>query len=95
MNKNQVEGTAKDVAGKVKRKVGEITGSANQQDKGAENQIEGKHQKGVGNAQQAQDDADKETRKQRRTDRTPAPQKDSDGVSSTTERGNLKRCPLT
>ena len=65
MNKNQVEGTAKDVAGKVQRKVGEITGSTSQQVKGAEKQIEGKLQKGVGNAQQAQDDADKEMRKQR------------------------------
>jgi uncharacterized protein YjbJ (UPF0337 family) len=65
MNKNQVEGTAKDVAGKVQRKVGEITGNTTQQVKGATKQVEGKIQKGVGNAQQAQDDADKEVRKQR------------------------------
>jgi len=31
MNRNQVKGAAKDVAGKVQRKVGELTGNENQQ----------------------------------------------------------------
>jgi uncharacterized protein YjbJ (UPF0337 family) len=61
MNENQIKGTAKDVAGKVQRKVGEITGSTSQQVKGAAKQVEGKLQKGVGNAQQAGDDAAKDT----------------------------------
>ena len=59
MNKNQVEGSVKDVAGKVQQKVGELTGNANQQVKGAVKQVEGKVQKGVGDVEQAVDDAAK------------------------------------
>jgi uncharacterized protein YjbJ (UPF0337 family) len=58
MNRNQVKGMAKDVAGKVQRKVGEATGSTSQQVKGAGKQIEGKLQKGAGNVEKAADDAD-------------------------------------
>ena len=63
MNRNQVKGTAKDVAGKVQEKVGQITGSTSQQVKGAAKQIEGKLQKGAGNLEQAADDADKKSRR--------------------------------
>jgi len=59
MNKDQVAGTAKDVAGKVQRKVGEATGSTEQQIKGAARQAEGKVQKGVGDATEALRKADK------------------------------------
>jgi uncharacterized protein YjbJ (UPF0337 family) len=59
MNKDQVKGTAKDVAGKVQRKVGEVTGSTSQQIKGGAKQMEGKLQKGAGDAQQAAENADK------------------------------------
>lgn len=59
MNKDQVKGTAKDIAGKVQRKVGEVTGSTNQQIKGGAKQMEGKLQKGAGDAQQAAENADK------------------------------------
>jgi uncharacterized protein YjbJ (UPF0337 family) len=55
MNKNQIQGSVKDVAGKVQQKVGEATGNVNQQVKGAAKQIEGKVQKGVGNVEQALD----------------------------------------
>lgn len=48
MNKDQAAGTAKDIAGKVQRKVGEVTGNTNQQIKGAAKQTEGKLQKGAG-----------------------------------------------
>jgi uncharacterized protein YjbJ (UPF0337 family) len=65
MNRNQVKGTMKDVAGKVQRKVGEATGSSKQQVKGMAKQAEGKLQKGIGNVQQAADDAEQETRKRR------------------------------
>ena len=58
MNRNQVKGMAKDVAGKVQRKVGQAAGSASQQVKGAGKQIEGKLQKGAGNVEKAADDAD-------------------------------------
>jgi uncharacterized protein YjbJ (UPF0337 family) len=59
MDRNQVKGTAKDVAGKVQRKLGEATGSTSQQIKGAGKQIEGKLQKGAGDAEKAADDANK------------------------------------
>ncbi len=62
MNRNQVEGTTKDVAGKVQQKVGEVTGSTSDQIKGVGKQIEGKVQKGVGNVQDAVEDADRKTR---------------------------------
>jgi uncharacterized protein YjbJ (UPF0337 family) len=62
MNRNQAKGTAKDVAGKVQRKVGELTGSESQQAKGAAKQVEGKVQKGMGNVEQALDKADRRTR---------------------------------
>ena len=62
MNRNQVKGAAKDVAGKVQRKVGELTGNENQQAKGAAKQVEGKVQKEVGNVEQALDKADRKTR---------------------------------
>jgi uncharacterized protein YjbJ (UPF0337 family) len=41
MNKNQIEGSVKDVAGKVQQKVGEATGNVNQQVKGVAKQVEG------------------------------------------------------
>ena len=62
MNRDQVKGTGKDVAGKIQQKVGELTGSTSQQVKGAAKQVEGKMQKGVGNAEQALDKADRKTR---------------------------------
>ena len=63
MNKDQVKGTAKDIAGKVQEKAGELTGSEKQQLKGVKNQIEGKVQKGVGDAKEALNDAEESTRR--------------------------------
>jgi len=63
LNRNQVKGTAKDVAGKVQEKVGKLTGNTSQQVKGTAKQVEGKVQKGMGNVQEAGRDADKRTRK--------------------------------
>jgi uncharacterized protein YjbJ (UPF0337 family) len=65
MNRNQVKGTAKDVAGKVQASVGKAIGNPAQQLKGVEKQIEGSIQKGAGNVQQAAADAQKKTDKQR------------------------------
>jgi uncharacterized protein YjbJ (UPF0337 family) len=62
MNKDQVTGKAKDVAGKVQRNVGEATGSASQQIKGGAKQVEGKVQQGVGDAKESLKDADRRTR---------------------------------
>ena len=62
MNRDQVKGTAKDIAGKVQRKFGEMTGNDSQQIKGGAKQVEGKIQKGVGNVEQEIDRADKQNR---------------------------------
>jgi uncharacterized protein YjbJ (UPF0337 family) len=62
MNRNQVKGAAKDVAGKLQRKVGELTGNKTQQAKGAAKQVEGKMQRGAGNVEEALDRADRKTR---------------------------------
>ena len=62
MNRDQVKGTAKDVAGKVLQKVGQLTGNKTQQLKGVAKQVEGNVQKGVGNVEQALDKADRKAR---------------------------------
>jgi uncharacterized protein YjbJ (UPF0337 family) len=62
MNRDQMKGTAKDVAGKVQRKFGEAIGNETQQIKGGAKQVEGKIQKGVGDVEQAIDKADKQNR---------------------------------
>ena len=63
MNRDQVKGTAKDVAGKLQQKVGQMTGSTVQQVKGVAKQIEGKGQKGLGKLKQAANDAVKKIRR--------------------------------
>lgn len=57
MNKDQIKGTAKDVAGKVQREVGSAVGSDEQVAKGAAKQVAGKTQKAVGDVREAADDA--------------------------------------
>jgi len=56
MNKDQVKGAAKDIAGKVQEEVGKVTGSKEQQVKGLSKQIAGKAQKSVGDLKQAVED---------------------------------------
>ncbi len=53
MNKNQVKGAAKDIAGKLQQRAGKLVGSDVQQSKGLAKQISGKLQKGVGDATEA------------------------------------------
>jgi uncharacterized protein YjbJ (UPF0337 family) len=55
MNRHQVVGTAKNVAGRGQQKVGEVIGSKTQQAKGLARQVEGKMQKGMGNVEEAMD----------------------------------------
>jgi uncharacterized protein YjbJ (UPF0337 family) len=62
MNKDQVKGTAKDVAGKAQEKAGELTGSEKQQVKGLKNQAEGKIQKGVGDVKEAFRESNEKTK---------------------------------
>ena len=52
MNRDQAKGTLKDVAGKIQRKTGELTGSTSQQVKGAAKQVVGKVQKAVGDVRE-------------------------------------------
>jgi uncharacterized protein YjbJ (UPF0337 family) len=59
MNKNQVKGEAKDIAGKVQEEAGKLVGSKDQQAKGLSKQVAGKMQKGVGDAQQSVKDLNK------------------------------------
>jgi uncharacterized protein YjbJ (UPF0337 family) len=56
MNKDQVKGVAKDVAGKVQEQAGKLVGSKEQQIKGLSKQISGKVQKSVGDVKQAVED---------------------------------------
>lgn len=53
INKDQIKGTTKDIAGKVQQEVGKLVGSNEQQAKGLKKQVEGKIQKGVGDLKEA------------------------------------------
>lgn len=53
MNKDQAKGHLKDIAGKARQKVGEVTGNRSEQAKGMANRAEGKLQKGVGDLKNA------------------------------------------
>lgn len=59
MNKDQVEGSVKNVAGKAQRKMGEIVGSKNQQNKGVQKEVEGNMQKAAGDSKEIIKDAAK------------------------------------
>jgi uncharacterized protein YjbJ (UPF0337 family) len=59
VNKDQVKGSAKDIAGKVQQKAGKLTGSKRQQVKGLAKQVAGKTQKVFGDARDAADKADR------------------------------------
>ena len=51
-NDDQVEGKAKDLKGKVKEEVGELTGNDKMRDEGQAEQLEGKVQKTWGDAKE-------------------------------------------
>lgn len=53
MNKDQVEGKLKDVAGRIERQAGEWTGDPKKQVKGAAKQVEGKMQNTLGTVKDA------------------------------------------
>jgi uncharacterized protein YjbJ (UPF0337 family) len=62
MNKDQLKGGTKDIAGKVQEKAGELTGSEKQQIKGLKKQVEGKVQQTVGDVKEAFNKADDTTK---------------------------------
>ena len=59
MNKDQVKGAAKDVAGKVQEGVGRAVNSPEQEAKGLAKQAEGKTQKAYGDVKEAVKDTTK------------------------------------
>jgi uncharacterized protein YjbJ (UPF0337 family) len=61
VNKDQIKGGAKDMAGKAQEKIGQATDNRSQQAKGLMKQGEGKVQKGVGNVKDAARDATRDT----------------------------------
>ena len=59
MNKNQVKGTIKDLAGKVQEEAGKLMGNKTQQVKGIGKQVAGKAEKSYGDAKEVVKDASK------------------------------------
>lgn len=59
MNKNQVKGVVKDIAGKVQEEIGILVGSKEQQAKGLSKQVSGKAEKIYGDAKEVIKDANK------------------------------------
>ena len=59
MNTDQIKGAAKEIAGKVQQKTGEVLNSPEQQVKGAAKQVEGSVQKNYGDAKEQIKDATK------------------------------------
>ena len=66
MDKDRVEGKAKDIAGRVQRQVGEWTGDTKNQAEGAAKQVEGKVQNAWGKAKDAVKKPPSETHGNRR-----------------------------
>ena len=52
MNKNQAQGTVKNIAGKVQEKVGKLVGNKEQQAKGIQKQMSGKAEERLGDAKE-------------------------------------------
>jgi uncharacterized protein YjbJ (UPF0337 family) len=59
MNKDQVKGVAKNIAGKVQEEAGKLVGSKEQQIKGLGKQISGKAEKSYGDAKEVVKNANK------------------------------------
>ncbi len=57
MNKDQVKGTAKDIAGQIQEEAGRATGSKEHEAKGLGKQVAGKAQKKYGDAKETVKDA--------------------------------------
>ncbi|GAB3256012.1 CsbD family protein [Chitinimonas naiadis] len=57
MNKNQIKGASKDLAGKLQESTGKLVGSKEQQARGLLKQVEGKAEKRLGDAKEVIKDA--------------------------------------
>ena len=62
MNKNQMKGIAKNIAGKAQEQIGKLAGNKKQQVKGLEKQLSGTLQKGFGDATEVIEDVGKSRR---------------------------------
>lgn len=62
MNKDQVKGVLKDIAGKVQEEAGKLVGSKEQQIKGLSKQVSGKTEKTYGDAKEVVKDTAKHSR---------------------------------
>lgn len=76
MNKDQVEGKIKDVAGRVERQVGEWTGNKDAQVHGTVKQAEGKVQNAWGDVKDAGEKTVDRNRTNKPTDETTETEKD-------------------
>ncbi|AEK61558.1 csbD-like family protein [Collimonas fungivorans] len=56
MNKDQVKGASKDIAGKIQEGAGKLAGNKEQQAKGLQKQVEGKIEKSLGDAKEVAKD---------------------------------------
>lgn len=72
MDKDQVKGAVDDVAGRIKRQVGEWTGDTGTQAEGAAQQVKGKVEKAWGNVKDAARDAGNRSDRDSTTPRHPA-----------------------
>jgi uncharacterized protein YjbJ (UPF0337 family) len=82
MNKDQVEGKVKDVAGRIERQAGEWTGDKEKQVDGAVKQVEGKVQNAWGNAKDAEKKA---VNRQRDLKKEPVDDSSEDDSTETAE----------
>jgi len=57
MNKDQIKGQAKSIAGKVQETTGKLIDSKSQEARGVRRQVEGRSQKGYGDAKEVAKDA--------------------------------------
>lgn len=57
MNKDQIKGAVKDVAGKIQEEAGKLVGNKEQEAKGLLKQVEGKAEKGLGDVKEIVKDA--------------------------------------
>ncbi len=68
MNKDQVKGAAKDLAGKTEKAFGDAVKSPEHRVKGVANQVAGKTQKAVGDMKEDANKADHEARHEAKTE---------------------------
>jgi uncharacterized protein YjbJ (UPF0337 family) len=78
MNKDQVKGKVKDVAGRVERQAGEWTGSKEAEVRGAAKQVEGKVQQAWGDVKDAGQKAVDKEKTNRTTDESTEAQKEKE-----------------